>query len=91
MQVDGKPGMKPGKKPGPSQQLGDIITEQKQLGESMQQMQKAGGKKPGQQGQGQQGQGQGRSKTKTGKGNIAKWENMVMQNNWHGWQSSRHH
>ena len=51
----GKPCMKPGSspKPGPGQQMSDIITGQKQLGESMQKMQKPGGKKPGQ-GQGQQ-------------------------------------
>ena len=52
-----KPGSKPGGKTGPSKQLSDIITLQKQLGESMQQMQMPGGKKPGQ-GQGSQGQGQ---------------------------------
>ncbi len=67
-----KPGQKPGpgkagkgKNPqdGPGSQLSDIITEQKQLGESMQKMQQQGGKKPGSKqgqkpGQGQPGQGQ---------------------------------
>jgi len=55
-------GKKP--KPGAGMQLSDIITEQKQLGESLGKMQKPGqkpgGKEPGQKpGQGQQGQGQG--------------------------------
>ncbi len=67
-----KPGSQP--KPGPGQQLSDIITEQKQLGEGMKKMQKPGnkpgegekdgkGKKPGQQGAsgsgGQNGQQEG--------------------------------
>jgi hypothetical protein len=65
----GQQGMcrKPGKKPGPGstgQQLSDIITEQKKLGNGMQQMMQPGGKQPGgqgQNGQGQNGQGQGQS------------------------------
>jgi hypothetical protein len=66
MQNEGKkPGAggmcsKPGKKPssGPGQQLSDIITQQKQLGEGMQKMPKPGGKeKEGQGKQGKSGQG----------------------------------
>lgn len=65
-----KPGSKPGpssNKKGPGSQLSDIITGQKQLGESMQKMQRQGnkpgekpGQKPGQKpgGQGENGQGQ---------------------------------
>lgn len=70
-------GKKP--KPGSGQQLADIITEQQQLGESMQKMQKPGqkpgdnpgGKKPGDkpgQGKGQQGKGQGGQEGKEGDG-----------------------
>jgi hypothetical protein len=84
-----KPGTKPGsgKKPGkgPGQQLSDIITQQQQLGESMQKMQggqKPGGKqgqKPGQgqngQSQGQQGQGKdGNSQGQQGQGQNANGE-----------------
>jgi hypothetical protein len=60
-----KPGVKPGKSPGkgPGSQLSDIITEQKKLGDAMQQMQdrqgqKKDGSKPGDKdGKGQAGQG----------------------------------
>ncbi len=50
-------GMKPNK--GPGQQLSDIITEQKQLGESMQKMQKQGQKPGDKPGQGKTGNAQG--------------------------------
>jgi len=59
-------GKKPGKSPG--MQMSDIITEQKQLGESMQKMQ--GGKKPGGKDGQQKGQGQ-----KGGQGNENGGEN----------------
>jgi hypothetical protein len=73
-----KPGGTPGKGKkggkGPGQQLADIITEQKKLGDGMQQMQesqanKAGGKKPGQKdGQGKDGQGKPGQGQKPGSG-----------------------
>lgn len=74
MQSEGKkpggPGMckKPGgqKSPGSGSQLSDIISEQQQLGEGMQKMQKPGGKKPGgEQGQ-QPGEGKGQQAGKSG-------------------------
>lgn len=71
-----------GKKPskGAGQQLADIITEQQQLGNSMQQgMGKGGqqGKKPGERGKGQQGnngQGQGQSQGGQGSGGSGQGE-----------------
>jgi hypothetical protein len=64
------PGGKGGKpKPGPGDQLSDIITQQQGLGQAMQQMQ--GGKKPGQ--QGQQGQGQPQSGKEGQQGNNGEY------------------
>jgi hypothetical protein len=74
MQSEGKkpggPGMckKPGgqKSPGSGSQLSDIISEQQQLGEGMQKMQKPGGKKPGGEQGKQPGEGKGQQAGKSG-------------------------
>jgi len=57
-----KPGGKKGQGSGP--QLADIISQQQQLGEGMQQLQKPGGKKPG----GEQGDQKGQGGKKPGEG-----------------------
>jgi hypothetical protein len=71
-----KPGKKPGKgsAPGTGQQLSDIITQQKQLGESMQKAQKPGGSKEG----GGQG-GQGKSGANGENGDAEQLARMAQQ------------
>lgn len=63
---EGAPSPGKGKKPGPGQQLGDVITQQKKLGSAMDQMKQAAerGKKgkDGKEGEGEQGQNPGGKK-----------------------------